>query len=776
MRALRRLNVNAHTLQVQVERRVIMGTRKCYRRDIPFSVLAKKVLEAAVYEAKELGQNYIGTEHLLLGLIRERNGLAGKLLRDVGLNLEVLRETIMSLLSPAKGKSREKSQTPALDTFGRDLTLLAEEKQLDPVIGRETEIERVVQILCRRTKNNPVLIGEPGVGKTAIVEGLAQQIVNNDIPEILGKKRIISLDLAALVAGTKYRGQFEERLQAVIKELQKSKEVIIFIDELHTLVGAGAAEGSIDASNMLKPSLSRGEIQCIGATTMDEYRKHIEKDGALERRFQTIFVNAPTLEETIQIINGLKYKYESHHNARFTRDAVVAAARLADQYISDRNLPDKAIDVIDEAGSKARMKASKHPDSLRQIENRIEALERKVEKAFSERDFELIGDLKERQQKLRRDSEEVRYNWQQRQIEQPVSVTVEDVTRVVSQWTGVPLNRLEETEMERLITMEQEMHKRIVGQDEAISVIAQAIRRSRSGLKDPKKPIGSFIFLGPTGVGKTETAKALAEFIFGDDRAIVAVDMSEFMEKHTVSRLVGSPPGYVGYGEGGQLTEKVRRKPYSVVLLDEIEKASPEIFNVLLQIMEEGHLTDGMGRRVDFKNTVLIMTSNIGARFIKKGTAIGFTSDDLVRGLSYQKMKNTVMEEVKKTFSPEFLNRVDETIVFHQLSRAEIGHIIELSMKFLKQQMTHLNIDIELDEKAMEWLLEKSFQPSYGARPVKRSIRKYIENPLSDELLKRHNHSDLGRVIVTVEDDQLHFEFCEAIVSAVLSSDGSNEN
>ncbi|MBN1551285.1 ATP-dependent Clp protease ATP-binding subunit [bacterium] len=772
MRALRKLNINPHTIQLQIERRVILGTRRSYRRDIPFSDLSKKVIEAAIYEAKELGQNYIGTEHILLGMVRERNGLAGKLLRDAGLNLDVLHETIIELLSPEQGKKPDKSKTPALDAFGRDLTDLAERGQLDPVIGREAEIERVIQILCRRTKNNPVLIGEPGVGKTAIVEGLAQKIIKKDIPDILGEKRIVSLDLAALVAGTKYRGQFEERLQSVIKELQKTKDVIIFIDELHTLVGAGAAEGSIDASNMLKPSLSRGEIQCIGATTMDEYRKHIEKDGALERRFQTIFVSAPTVEETIRIIDGLKHKYESHHNARFTREAIIASARLSDQYISDRNLPDKAIDVIDEAGSKVRLSASKQPDQLKAIEEEVELLERKVERAFGDHNFAMIGELKETQQKLRQDSERIKELWRQRQIEQPVTVTAEDVTQVVSQWTGVPLNRLEESETERLLRMEKELHRRVVGQNEAIEVVTRAIRRSRAGLKDPRKPIGSFVFLGPTGVGKTELARALAEFMFGDEKAIISIDMSEFMEKHTVSRLVGSPPGYVGYGEGGQLTERVRRKPYSVVLLDEIEKASPEIFNILLQVMEEGHLTDGMGRRVDFKNTLLIMTSNIGARFIKKGTALGFTSPELSRAMDYKRMKEIVLEELKRTFNPEFLNRIDEVVVFHQLNKEQISKIIDLTLIQLNKQIAHLEFELELDKHAKEWLLGKSYQPAYGARPVKRAVRQYIENPLAEKLLQQKFPQDISKIKVRVQDDELIFDICEEAVATV----GSTEN
>ncbi len=771
VRALRRLNINTHTLQLQIERRVIPGNRRFYRREIPFSDLAKKVLENAIYEAKEMEQNYIGTEHLLLGLIKERSGLGGKLLRDAGLTLDTLHDAISRIAGPVRGKKVEKSRTPALDAFSRDLVALAEKGKLDPVIGRESEIERIIQILCRRTKNNPVLIGEPGVGKTAIVEGLAQKIVRNDIPEVLGNKRILSLDLAALVAGTKYRGQFEERLQAVIKELLRATNAIIFIDELHTMVGAGAAEGSIDASNMLKPALSRGEIQCIGATTLDEYRKHIEKDGALERRFQTIYVNAPSFDETIRIIEGLKHKYEEHHKAHYTPEAILNAVRLSDQYISDRNLPDKAIDVIDEAGSKVRMSASKQPEQLKAIEEQIQIYEQKVERAFIAHEFRLISELKDSQQKLRLEADRIRELWLEQQRDSELTVTGEDVARVVAQWTGVPLNRLEEAESEKLLVMEEALHKRIVGQDEAINEVTRAIRRSRAGMKDPKKPIGSFIFLGPTGVGKTELARALAEFLFGDEKAIVAIDMSEFMEKHTVSRLVGSPPGYVGYGEGGQLTERIRRRPYSVVLLDEIEKASPEVFNILLQVMEEGHLTDGSGRKIDFKNTLLILTSNIGAKFIKNGTAFGFTSPDVEGRMSYEKMKETILVEIKRVFNPEFLNRVDEVIVFHQLSRMEISKIIEMSIHQLNTNIQHLGLTIELDAGARQWLLDKSYDPVYGARPVKRAVRKYIENPLSEAILKQDITHHSGTVRVVVEKGKLAFISVETSVPALVAQE-----
>ncbi len=769
VRALRKLNINPQTMQMQIERRVVLGNRRSYQREIPFSDLAKKVLEMAVYEAKELSHSYIGTEHLLLGLVREKNGLAGKLLRDSGVVLDTLRESILELLAPGKNKTRDKSKTPALDAFGRDLTQMAEEGQLDPVIGRIPEIERVIQILCRRQKNNPVLIGEPGVGKTAIVEGLAQKIVRNDIPELLGSKRIVSLDLAALVAGTKYRGQFEERLQAVIKELQKAQDVIIFIDELHTLVGAGAAEGSIDASNMLKPALSRGELQCIGATTIDEYRKHIEKDGALERRFQTIFVSAPTIDETIAIIDGLKHKYESHHHAIYTPEAVMNAVRLSEQYISDRNLPDKAIDVIDEAGSRARLAVSRLPDQLKVLDQQIEDIEKEVESALDAHNFERISELKEQQQQIRTDAETIRSKWMRSISEQPVTISGDDVAMIVSQWTGIPVKKLEESELERLKRMEQELHKRVIGQDEAISVVSKAIRRSRAGLKDPKKPIGSFIFLGPTGVGKTELARTLAEFLFGDEKAIISIDMSEFMEKHTVSRLVGSPPGYVGYGEGGQLTEKVRRRPYSVVLLDEIEKASPDVFNLLLQVMEEGHLTDSMGRKVDFKNTLLIMTSNIGARFIRHGVSMGFSAPELQDRSNYERMKEMVLQEMKHVFNPEFINRVDELIVFHQLTREQIGEIIEINVRLLNRQLLQSGYELVLEPDARDWLLEKSYQPSFGARPVKRAIRKYIENPLADEFISQKYQLGKGRVRIFVKDGGLAFEPCSEEIPAMAA-------
>lgn len=761
VRALQKMNVNPNSLHLQLERRLIAGNRQSYQKELPFSELAKRVLEGAMIESREFGHSYIDTEHLLLGMVRERHGMAGKMLRDVGITLDSLREVIMEMLNPVKGgeKAKEKSATPALDAFGRDLTKMAYEKKLDPVIGRADEIARVIQILCRRQKNNPVLVGDPGVGKTAIVEGLAQKIVSGDIPELLANRRIISLDLAALVAGTKYRGQFEERLQTVLKELREAANVIVFIDELHTLVGAGAAEGSIDASNMLKPSLSRGEIQCIGATTQDEYRKHIEKDGALERRFQTIRVQAPSVSETVRILQGLKRQYELHHNAVYSDESIVAAVQMADRYIPDRQLPDKAIDLIDEAGARRRLDATVEPEQLKELEQKICEIEGDVERSLKESklDLMLIRDLKEEQQSMRKKAEKIRKEWHSEMLDRPVSVTIDDITQVVSQWTGVPLRRLQESESQKLLQMEDDIHKRIIAQDEAINAVVQAIRRSRSGLKDHSKPIGSFIFMGPTGVGKTELARALAENLFGDEKAMIAIDMSEFMEKHSVSRLVGSPPGYVGYGEGGQLTEKVRRRPYSVVLLDEIEKASSEIFNILLQVMEEGHLTDGMGRQVDFRNCILIMTSNIGAKFIRTGTMLGFTPDSEADRRSYAKMKETVLQEMKTTFSPEFLNRVDEVVVFHQLSRDHIRAIMDLNLSRLNRQLQEIGLDMEVTPAARDWLVEKSYQPAYGARPVKRTIRRYIENPLSEELLKHRDGMKDASVKISLAKNQLKF-------------------
>ncbi|MDD4953973.1 MAG: ATP-dependent Clp protease ATP-binding subunit, partial [Candidatus Omnitrophica bacterium] len=657
---LQKMGVSLENIRLEIEKLVQPGPTTQIIGDIPFTPRAKKALELAAEEARSLGHNYIGTEHLLLGLIREGEGIASQVLLNLGLDLNTVRSEVMELLGSAlpgfgSGAQQAKSKTPALDAFGRDLTALAKENKLDPVIGRVMEIERVIQILSRRTKNNPVLLGEAGVGKTAIVEGLAQAIVVGNVPEVLKNKRMIVLDLALMVAGTKYRGQFEERIKAVMEEIKRSQDVIIFIDELHTLVGAGAAEGAIDASNILKPALSRGEIQCIGATTMDEYRKYIEKDAALERRFQTIMVEPPSVAQAIEILKGLKDRYEAHHRVAFRDDALEAAAKLSDRYISGRFLPDKAIDLIDEAGSRARLNVLIIPPELKALESKVESLRKEKEAFIKSQDFEKAASLRDQERVARQELEKYNHEWSQAKEKMRPEVTEEDIAKIVSQWTGVPIFRLEERESEKLLKIEEELHKRVVGQEEAIKTIAHAVRRSRAGIKDPKRPIGSFIFLGPTGVGKTLLARALAEFMFGDEDAILQLDMSEYMEKFNVSRLIGAPPGYVGYEEGGQLTEKVRRRPYSVILLDEIEKAHPDVFNLLLQVFEEGRLTDSFGRKVDFKNTILIMTSNVGAELIRKTGSLGFQTQK--EGATYQEMKDKLLEEVKHTFKPEFLNR-----------------------------------------------------------------------------------------------------------------------
>ncbi|MBN1551150.1 ATP-dependent Clp protease ATP-binding subunit [bacterium] len=777
VQVLVKLEVNPGNMERHIEKQMYRGTHIGFvrnRTDIPFSSASKAVLGTAVVEANSLKHKHVGTEHLLLALLKEREGKAARILHDFRVDYNLAKRILLSRRrkDPIEGEESENSPTPVLDSFGRDLTHLADDDKLDPVIGRGDEIERMIQILCRRTKNNPVLIGEPGVGKTAIVEGLAQNITRGDIPELLANKRIINLDLAALVAGTKYRGQFEERLQSVIKELRKSPDVIIFVDELHTLVGAGAAEGSIDASNMLKPALSRGEIQCIGATTLDEYRKHIEKDGALERRFQTITVDQPTIEETVKIIEGLKHKYEEHHKVYYTEEAIYASVKLADQFISDRNLPDKAIDVIDEAGSRIRLATLKTPKHLSCKEEEICEVEGQLKSAAADKDMELSKILREKLLGLRYAYETLKKEWRTNLSEHPAKVTKEDVTYIISKWTGIPLYRIEEAESERLLRMEENLHKRIVGQEEAISALTRAIRRSRAGLKDPRKPIGSFLFLGPTGVGKTELGRALAEFLFGDEKAIIRIDMSEFMEKHSVSRLVGSPPGYIGYGEGGQLTERVRRKAYSVILLDEIEKANPEVFNLLLQVMEDGHLTDSMGRRVSFKNTVIIMTSNIGARLIKKGTSMGFGPQS--EALTYAKMKEIVLVEVKRTFNPEFLNRLDEIIVFHSLSLEHIRDIIDLQLHILQKRLQGLGITLQISMATKEIILREGYEPIFGARPIKRMIQSMIENPLAEERL-RGRFTGVQTVFVDVEDGTIVFREIEPDHELMSSSVVGNQ-
>ncbi len=734
---LRGLGIDLDGLRLEVEKIIKGGPSTLTVGEIPFTPRSKKVLELAVDEARNLGHNYVGTEHLLLGLIREREGVAARVLESMGVDLEKARQKTMEFIGGtaplADGVSPgKKSKTPALDAFGRDLTELAREDKLDPVIGREDEIERVTEILSRRTKNNPVLLGEAGVGKTAIVEGLAQRIVSGSVPDILRDKRIVALDLALMVAGTKYRGQFEERIKAVMQEIRRSEDIIVLIDELHTLVGAGAAEGAIDASNILKPALSRGELQCIGATTLDEYRKYIEKDSALERRFQTIIVDPPSVPETIEILKGLRDRYEAHHRARFTDEALEEAAKLSDRYISGRLLPDKAIDVIDEAGARARLSVATAPPDIKEMEKEVEALKREKEAAVKAQEFEKAAKLRDGERTLREKLEATHKEWKEKTNKREALVTGETVAEIVSKWTGVPVFRLEEKETEKLLRMEEELHKRVVGQNEALTALTQAVRRSRSGLKDPQRPIGSFIFLGPTGVGKTELARTLAEFLFGDEDALIRLDMSEYMERFSVSRLVGAPPGYVGYEEGGQLTERVRRRPYAVVLLDEIEKAHPDVFNILLQVLEDGRLTDSLNRTVDFRNVVLIMTSNVGAPTLKK--TLGFGSGD--EESSYETMKKKLLGDLKKVFRPEFLNRIDETIVFRSLTREELKQIVELMLEEVRERLAEKKLKMEVGPRAKEFFIDKGYDPSFGARPLRRAIQRYLENPLSEEILK----------------------------------------
>jgi ATP-dependent Clp protease ATP-binding subunit ClpC len=753
---LRKMGIDIDQVRMEVERNLPSSGNTLTFGDIPFTPRAKKVLEYAVEEARLLGHNYIGSEHLLLGLIREEEGIGGKILRSFGVNLLGSRQLVINYLRrSATQVAAKKSPTPALDEFSRDLTQLAKIGKLDPVIGRDTEIDRVLQILSRRTKNNPVIIGEAGIGKTAIVEGLAQRIVSADVPENVLNRRVVSLDLGALIAGTKYRGQFEERLKIVMKEIVQADNIILFIDELHTLVGAGAAEGSIDASSMLKPALARGEIQCIGATTLDEFRKHIEKDGALKRRFQPIYVQPPSVEETINIIKGLRPKYESHHKIRITDEAVIASAHLSDRYITDRFLPDKAIDVIDEAGAKAKLTRNTYPAELKNIEKKLKKLEQEKNLFTRIKDYVRVESLHEEEDRLRESLDGIHKDWKDTQEKNIPVIGEEEVALIVSHITGIPLAKLEEKEVSRLLRMEEELHKRIVGQDEAIVAVSRAIRRSRVGLKLRKQPIGSFIFLGPTGVGKTELARSLAMFLFDSEDALIRVDMSEYMEKFSSSRLVGSPPGYVGYDEGGQLTEKIRRRPYSVVLFDEIEKAHPDIFNMLLQVLDDGYLTDSVGRKVDFKNTVIIMTSNLGARMIDKDTTLGFRQDTSKN--QYTEMKDNVLAELKRSFNPEFLNRIDESVVFHPLSNAHLLQIVDMLVNELNVQMLQSrNIHIEVSQEVKERLIRDNYQPTYGARPMRRAIQKYITDPLSEEML-RGRFKEAQKVLVTMKDDQIEF-------------------
>ncbi|RJQ40636.1 MAG: ATP-dependent Clp protease ATP-binding subunit [Nitrospiraceae bacterium] len=733
---IKKMGISIEEVRMEVERKLPYGTNVLTFGDIPFTPRAKKVLELAVEEARLIGHSYIGSEHLLLGLLREDEGIAGRTLRSLGANLLAARQLAINFsMRPQAHTVRERrSTTPALDEFGRDLTQMAREGKLDPVIGREDEIERVLQILGRRIKNNPVIIGEPGVGKTAIVEGLAQKIVVGDVPENLFGKRIVSLDLGALIAGTKYRGQFEERLKVVMKEITHTDNVILFVDELHTLIGAGAAEGSVDASSMLKPALSRGEIQCIGATTPDEYRKYIEKDGALERRFQPINVESPAVDATIDILTGLRSRYESHHRVKISDDAITAASKLSDRYIADRHLPDKAIDVIDETGARINLKRYTPPGEIKELEHDIARLTREKNLYVKLHDIEKAASIRNEEEKLKKLHDQILKQWKDNLNKEIPVISEDDVTYTVAKMTGIPLLRLEEKESEKLLRMEEVIHNRIISQDEAIKAVSRAIRRSRAGLKSKKKPIGSFFFLGPTGVGKTELAKALAEFLFNDENALIKVDMSEYMERFNVSKLTGAPPGYVGYEEGGQLTEKIRKKPYSVILFDEIEKAHPDVFNILLQVLDEGVLTDSFGRKVDFKNAVIIMTSNIGARIIEKATPLGFQrtqSDDV-----YQKIKDNVLVELKKAFNPEFLNRVDEIVVFHPLEKEQLFSIIDLLISETNKQLLEQDIVVEIDHAVKEWLVKNYYQPNYGARPMRRAVQKEIEDPLSEELLK----------------------------------------
>ena len=767
---LQKMGLDLETVRMEVEKQVGSGPETKMVGNIPYTPRVKKVLALAGKEAKSLNHSYVGTEHILLGLLREGEGVAARVLKNLEVDIERTRNEILKELDPnftppeaeqeqqssqEQGGKQKDVKTPALRAFGRDLTELARKGELDPVIGRKNEIERVVQILCRRTKNNPVLLGEAGVGKTAIVEGLAEEIASGNVPELLRDKKVITLDLALMVAGTKYRGQFEERIKAVMDEIRRSRNVILFIDELHTIVGAGSAEGAMDASNIIKPALSRGELQCVGATTLNEYRKYIEKDAALERRFQSVKVEQPTPEEAVQILKGLKPKYEAHHKAKFTDEALEAAVKLSERYLTGRFLPDKAIDVMDEAGSRARISTMTRPPDVKLIEKEIEDIRTEKEGAIKAQDFEKAAALRDTEKQAKDKLEKILTEWREQREEKEVVVTDEDMMHIVSKWTGVPLNRMEQKETQKLLAMENELRGKVIGQDEAVIAISKALRRSRADLKDPRRPIGSFIFLGPTGVGKTFLAQTLAEFMFGDRDALIQIDMSEYMEKFTASRLIGSPPGYVGYEEGGQLSEAVRRRPYSVVLFDEIEKAHPDVMHLLLQILEEGKVTDSLGRKIDFRNTIIIMTSNIGAELIKKSSVMGFGASR-VDEQNYDVMKEKILEEAKRVLKPEFVNRLDDLIVFHSLTKPDLIRIVDLEVAKVKNRIKAKEITITLDEKAHEFLIDKGYDPAYGARPMRRAVERYLEDPLAEELLR--GNIKAGDVVnVTVENGKLTF-------------------
>jgi ATP-dependent Clp protease ATP-binding subunit ClpC len=727
---------------------------------LAFTPRAKRVLELAWDEARQMGVNYIGTEHILLGLIREGEGVAAQVLRAMNVDAGKVRQQVFALLGGAKaagpkGPARTPTNTPTLNQFGRDLTQLAREDKLDPVIGRSQEIERVIQVLSRRTKNNPALLGEPGVGKTAIAEGLALKIVKGDVPDVLADKRVVSLDLGGLVAGTKFRGEFEDRLKKVMDEVQQAGNVILFLDEMHTIIGAGAAEGAIDAANILKPALARGELQCIGATTIDEYRKYIEKDAALERRFQPIMVGEPSVEDALEILRGLRDRYEAHHRVKITDEALEAAVKLSDRYINDRYLPDKAIDLIDEAGSRVRLRNLEVPEDIKELEAKLGEIRKEKEAAISSEEFEKAAQLRDKEQELEKQIKERQEELTKERGKQEGVVTPEDISEIVSMWTGIPVAKLAEEEAERLLKLEKVLHERVVGQEEAVVAVSKAVRRARAGLKDPSRPVGSFIFLGPTGVGKTELARALAEALFGDEDAMIRLDMSEYMERHTVSRLIGSPPGYVGYDEGGQLTERVRQKPYSVILLDEIEKAHPDVFNTLLQVLDDGRLTDGKGRTVDFRNTVIIMTSNLGAQHLRSTGSFGFTAAENEEE-SYEKMKERVLDEMKKAFRPEFINRLDEIIVFRPLNKDELYQIVSLLINRVRKTLREHEVDIELTEAAKEVIAKEGYDPAFGARPLRRAIQRLVEDQLSEEMLK--GTFKKGEVVlIDAEDGKLTF-------------------